>query len=52
FIQPLSACDMAITSIIEDLEQDPWVVGNAKRPLRSTGTALSVAISLLGVSVA
>eukprot|EP01134_Creolimax_fragrantissima_P000713 CFRG0713T1 len=48
FLQPLQACDMAITSIIEDLEQDAWVVGTAKRPLRSTGVALAVAVSLLG----
>ncbi len=38
-----------LTSILEQLQQDPWPVANDKRPLRCTGTALSVAVGLLEV---
>eukprot|EP00127_Corallochytrium_limacisporum_P000551 Clim_evm7s18 gene=Clim_evmTU7s18 len=47
FLQPLSQCDMTLTSIIEDLQRDPWPVAGDKRPLRCTGSAMSVAIGLL-----
>lgn len=49
FLQPLSQCDMAITQIIQDLQRDPWPVQMNKRPLRSTGVALSIAVGLLEV---
>jgi protein transport protein SEC23 len=40
-----------LTQILEELQRDPWPVANDKRPLRSTGAGLSVAIGLLEVSV-
>lgn len=47
FIQPLSRCDMSLTDLLSELQRDPWPVNQGMRPLRSTGVALSVAISLL-----
>jgi len=47
FIQPLSQCDMNITDLMGQLQRDPWPVQQAKRSLRSTGVALSVAVGLL-----
>lgn len=47
FIQPLNQCDMSLTDLLGELQKDPWPVAQSKRPLRSTGVALSVAISLL-----
>jgi len=47
FIQPLSKCDMSLTDLLSELQRDPWPVNQGMRPLRSTGVALSVAISLL-----
>eukprot|EP00126_Sphaerothecum_destruens_P008410 Sdes_comp20201_c0_seq1m13515 len=47
FLQPLAECDMTLTTIIEELQRDPWPVANDKRPLRSTGAALSVAVGTL-----
>ncbi|UJR26099.1 hypothetical protein I4U23_007445 [Adineta vaga] len=47
FIQPLSACDMSLTDLLGELQRDPWPVSQGKRPLRSTGAALSVATGLL-----
>eukprot|EP01137_Pigoraptor_chileana_P023714 Opistho-2@90474 len=47
FLQPVQECDMALTGIIEELQRDPWPVANDKRPLRSTGVAMSVAVGLM-----
>ncbi|EDQ92266.1 uncharacterized protein MONBRDRAFT_34958 [Monosiga brevicollis MX1] len=47
FLQTVSECDMALTEIIEELQPDPWPVAQGKRPQRSTGAALSVAVSLM-----
>ncbi|EGD80943.1 SEC23B protein [Salpingoeca rosetta] len=47
FLQPVSECDMTLTDLLEELQVDPWIVAEGKRPLRSTGTALSVAVSLM-----
>lgn len=51
FIQPLSACDMSLTDLLGELQRDPWPLQQAKRALRSTGAALSIAIGLLEVKV-
>ena len=51
FLQPLQNVDMNLTDLIGDIQQDPWPVQRGNRPLRSTGVALSVAISLLEVSI-
>lgn len=47
FIQPIQQCEFVLTSILEELQRDPWPVQAQKRPLRSTGAALSIASGLL-----
>ncbi|KAH8856021.1 Protein transport protein Sec23A [Schistosoma japonicum] len=47
FIQPMERCDAVITDLLTELQPDPWPVPQGKRPLRSVGTALSIAIGLL-----
>lgn len=47
FLQPVQACDMSVTDLIGELQRDPWPVPQSKRPLRSTGAALSIAVGLL-----
>ena len=41
---------MNLTDLLGELQRDPWPVPQGKRPLRSTGVALSVAVGLLEVS--
>ena len=38
---------MNLTDLIGDIQSDPWPVHQGMRALRSTGVALSVAVSLL-----
>ena len=38
---------MSISDLIEELQPDPWPVATGKRPLRSVGVALSIAVGLL-----
>ncbi|KAE8301193.1 Protein transport protein Sec23A [Larimichthys crocea] len=38
---------MNLTDLLCELQRDPWPVPQGKRPLRSTGVALSVAVGLL-----
>lgn len=40
-------CDLVFQTILEDLQPDPWPLQEGNRALRSTGVALSVAISVL-----
>lgn len=47
FIQPVEKCDMSLTDLLNELQRDPWPVSEGKRPLRSTGVALSIAVGLL-----
>lgn len=47
FLQPLQNIDMNLTDMLGDIQTDPWPVHQGKRPLRSSGVALSVAVSLL-----
>jgi protein transport protein SEC23 len=47
FLRPLSECEFQLTSILEELQRDPYPVKTGCRPLRSTGVALSVATGLL-----
>ncbi len=49
FLQPVHKCDMALTDLLGELQRDPWPVSQGKRPLRSTGVAVSIAIGLLEV---
>jgi len=41
---------MFVTDLLGELQRDPWPVSQGKRPLRSVGTALSIAVGLLEVS--
>lgn len=45
----LSECELAVSSIIEDLEVDPWPVEDGNRAHRCTGAAMSIALDLLQV---
>ncbi|RKP05713.1 protein transport protein SEC23, partial [Thamnocephalis sphaerospora] len=47
FLLPVQQCEFTLTSILEQLQRDPWPVANDKRPQRCTGVALSVAIGLM-----
>ncbi|XP_057315029.1 protein transport protein Sec23A-like [Hydractinia symbiolongicarpus] len=47
FLQPVHKCDMDLTDLLGELQADPWPVAADKRPLRSSGTALNIAVSLL-----
>ena len=42
-------CDMSLTDLLSELQHDPWPVPQGKRPLRSTGVALSLAVGLVEV---
>ncbi|KAH0514629.1 Protein transport protein Sec23B [Microtus ochrogaster] len=46
-IQPVHKIDMNLTDLLGELQRDPWPVTQGKRPLRSTGVALSIAVGLL-----
>jgi len=50
FLQPVHKCDFNLTDLLGELQRDPWPVAQGKRPLRSTGVALSIAVGLLEVS--
>ncbi|KAI5635879.1 sec23/Sec24 trunk domain-containing protein [Phthorimaea operculella] len=50
FLQPVKQCDMALTDLLGELGRDPWPLGVGKRPLRSSGVALSLAVGLLEVT--
>ncbi|CAG7850057.1 Protein transport protein SEC23 [Serendipita indica DSM 11827] len=52
FLLPVSQVEFQLTSILENLQRDPWPVASDKRALRCTGVALNVAISLLESSFA
>jgi len=47
FISPISQCEPIFKQVINQLQRDPWPVSQGKRAIRSTGAALSIAISLL-----
>mmetsp|Transcript_18739 Transcript_18739/g.75307 ORF Transcript_18739/g.75307 Transcript_18739/m.75307 type:complete len:756 (-) Transcript_18739:1555-3822(-) len=47
FLQPISECEFMFTSVLEDLDKDPWPVKQNQRPKRCNYTALSVAVALL-----
>lgn len=50
FLMQVQECEFQLTNILEGLQRDPWPVEQDKRPLRCTGVALGVAVSLLEVS--
>ncbi|KAF2074067.1 hypothetical protein CYY_004636 [Polysphondylium violaceum] len=47
FLVPANECEFHLTSILEEIQKDPCRVSSDKRPLRCTGMAFSVAVSLL-----
>ncbi|XP_073495200.1 protein transport protein Sec23A [Phyllobates terribilis] len=47
FLQPVQKVDMNLTDLLGELQRDPWPVTQGKRPLRSSGVALSIAVGLL-----
>lgn len=52
YIVSLEEAEDTIQTVLEQIHRDPTPVKNDKRPLRSTGVAVSVAISLLGATFA
>ncbi|KAL0481516.1 protein transport protein SEC23 [Acrasis kona] len=50
FILPLSHCESMLTTIIEELQVDPWPVKPKRRFRRCTGVAIGIATSLLECS--
>ncbi|KAI9224027.1 hypothetical protein BC828DRAFT_175949 [Blastocladiella britannica] len=50
FLLPLGQCEFTLTTIIENLQRDPWPVGAEKRAARCTGVASAVAVTLLEAS--
>ncbi|KAM9289955.1 LOW QUALITY PROTEIN: protein transport protein Sec23A [Cariama cristata] len=47
FLQPVQKIDMISLIFWCELQRDPWPVPQGKRPLRSSGVALSIAVGLL-----
>ncbi|KAJ2452383.1 GTPase-activating protein S23 [Coemansia sp. RSA 2336] len=47
FVQSVEQCEFTLTSILEQLQRDPWPVANGRRPLRSTGAAMAVAVGMM-----
>uniref|UniRef100_A0A671MTM9 Protein transport protein SEC23 n=1 Tax=Sinocyclocheilus anshuiensis TaxID=1608454 RepID=A0A671MTM9_9TELE len=47
FLQPVQKIDMNLTDLLGELQRDPWPVTQGKRPLRSLGVAVSIAVGLL-----
>ncbi|KAF3845628.1 hypothetical protein F7725_008791 [Dissostichus mawsoni] len=46
-LQPVQKVDMTLTDLLGELQRDPWPVTQGKRPLRSLGVAMSIAVGLL-----
>lgn len=49
FLQPISDCDESINNLIDQITVDRWPVPQGHRPVRATGAALAVAVTLLEV---
>lgn len=47
FIVPRAECEQTLEKILEELQRDPHPVKSDRRPLRATGVAMAVAVSLL-----
>ncbi|XP_074599524.1 transport protein Sec23 [Brevipalpus obovatus] len=50
FLQPVSECASFLTDILDQLKRDQWPTPQGKRSLRSTGAALSIAVSFLEIT--
>lgn len=46
FLVPLSQCEVTLTSILEELQADPWPIKERSRSKRATGVAMSIATSI------
>lgn len=42
FLIPLSECEFALNSILDDLQCDPWPVAGGDREIRASGAALKI----------
>mmetsp|Transcript_10146 Transcript_10146/g.29948 ORF Transcript_10146/g.29948 Transcript_10146/m.29948 type:complete len:761 (+) Transcript_10146:73-2355(+) len=47
FLLPISECEFALTTVLTELQKDPWPTETTERPLRCTGVAVSAAVALL-----
>ncbi|PAV65308.1 hypothetical protein WR25_13039 [Diploscapter pachys] len=47
FLQPISDCEDSINDLIDQISADRWPIPQGHRPLRATGAALAVAVTLL-----
>lgn len=47
FLQPIEQCEFQLSTLIEQIQRDPWSVKRDDRPIRCTGVALSLAVSIL-----
>lgn len=47
FLLPVQNCEFQLTNILEQLQPDPWPYANDRRPIRCSGVAISIAISIL-----
>lgn len=47
FVMPAEMCEFTLSQIFEQLQHDPWPVDSDKRSQRATGSAVSIAVSLL-----
>lgn len=47
FLCPLSECEFALNNIIDDVKVDSFPVAHDRRPLRATGAALEIAVTLI-----
>ena len=43
----MEKCRESLADIIDQLQKDPWSTQAGRRPLRATGAALGIAVSLL-----
>lgn len=50
FLQSITQADFVLNDILNQISKDSWQTPQAKRPLRATGAALSIAVSLLEVT--
>jgi protein transport protein SEC23 len=47
FLMPVQQAEFQLTQIVEHLTRDPWPVASDRRPMRCTGLAVNVAVSML-----
>ena len=47
FLVPVSECEFALNSILDDLQCDPWPEVQGERAARCVGTAMNIATGLL-----